>query len=161
MRVSSHRRQVLRLCVMPACSRHASPFPLPNAPLKFVTRPPSASSPHIPLVSRKVEVQAPGGDRDIAFSFVSIPSQTLPTSVPPTSRYAPTCVMYLSSCGSAPHCDSRCWPVVGHHAHGSLASEALRNEIGHIILIDDGFGGVTRSRCPRTKNPSSSIMTLC
>eukprot|EP00752_Nemacystus_decipiens_P006290 g5670.t1 len=36
---------------------------------------------------RTVEVETPSGERDVAVTFVSNPSQTLPTSVPPTSRY--------------------------------------------------------------------------
>ncbi|CBN75310.1 conserved unknown protein [Ectocarpus siliculosus] len=36
---------------------------------------------------RLVDVATPTGDRDIAVCFVSNPWQTLPTSVPPTSRY--------------------------------------------------------------------------
>ncbi|CAM9948621.1 unnamed protein product [Ectocarpus fasciculatus] len=36
---------------------------------------------------RLVDVETPAGDRDIAVCFVSNPWQTLPTSVPPTSRY--------------------------------------------------------------------------
>eukprot|EP00903_Cladosiphon_okamuranus_P013820 g12862.t1 len=36
---------------------------------------------------RLVEVETPAGERDVAVCFVSVPSQMLLTSVPPTSRY--------------------------------------------------------------------------
>lgn len=100
-----------------------------------------------PLLPRlQVEVQTPTGERDVAVCFVSDPSQTLPTSVPPTSRYLPrffteVAIVALSK-GKArlgvKACRTRHLFAVARNGRGG--NHPLRSFQTHNIFVAAGLG---------------------